>query len=174
MLRGMRNVGSEWMTEESGDSSPLMAALAFYIRERDKAAAQARKQLGVNELDAKALAYVGAHPGARPSELAGHLGVTSAGVTTMVERLVRRGIVRREFDEMDRRVNHIHLVVDLEKEPWSQLARFDTVCRQIIGQLDAQVEADLASFLAHTTASARDEARRVDPETASGSASSVA
>ena len=114
------------MTEKSGDSSPLMAALAFYVRERDTAAAQARKQLGVNELDAKALAYVGAHPGVRPSELAGHLGVTSAGITTMVERLVRRGILRREFDAADRRVNHIHLVVDLEKEPWSQLARFDT------------------------------------------------
>ncbi|MCC4248419.1 MarR family winged helix-turn-helix transcriptional regulator [Microbacterium testaceum] len=151
------------MTEGSGDSSPLMAALALYIRERDKAAAQARKQLGVNELDAKALAYVGTHPGIRPSALAGHLGVTSAGVTTMVERLVRRGILRREFDADDRRVNHIHLVVDLEKEPWSQLARFDRTCERIIGGLDPQVEADLAAFLTHTTEAARDEARQVDP-----------
>lgn len=169
MLRGMNNVGSGSMTEVAGDSSPLMAALAFYIRERDKAAAQARKQLGVNELDAKALAYVGAHPGIRPSELAGHLGVTSAGVTTMVERLVRRGILRREFDANDRRVNHIHLVVDLEKEPWSQLARFDRMCERIIGRLEPQVEADLAAFLTHTTEAARDEARRVDAAAASES-----
>ncbi|MBT9606809.1 MAG: MarR family transcriptional regulator [Microbacterium sp.] len=170
----MSYVGSGSMTEKSGDSSPLMAALAFYVRERDTAAAQARKQLGVNELDAKALAYVGAHPGVRPSELAGHLGVTSAGITTMVERLVRRGILRREFDAADRRVNHIHLVVDLEKEPWSQLARFDTACRQIIGHLDPQVEANLADFLTHTTAAARDQARRIDPRAADGAESSVA
>lgn len=162
------------MTQESSDSSPLMAALAFYVRERDRAAAQARKQLGVNELDAKALAYVGAHPGVRPSELAGHLGVTSAGVTTMVERLVRRGILKREFDSADRRVNHIHVLVDLEKEPWSQLARFDTECRRIIGHLDPRVETDLANFLTHTTAAARDEAQRVDVDSAGGPAASVA
>lgn len=92
----------------------------------------------------------------------------------MVERLVRRGILRREFDEADRRVNHIHLVVDLEKEPWSQLARFDTTCRQIIGHLDPQVEADLAAFLTHTTAAARDDARRIDADRAGASESSVA
>jgi len=150
------------MTAETNEASPLMAALTLYSRERETAAAHARKQLGVNELDAKALAYVGAHPGVRPSELAGHLGVTSAGITTMVERLVRRGILRREADVSDRRVNHIHLAVDLEKEPWSQLAHFDRTCRQIIAKLDPKIEADLADFLTHTTLAAREQAARVD------------
>lgn len=161
MLRDIRDVGNIMTTTEQGDSSPLMAALALYSRERDWAAVQARKQLGINELDARALAYVGSHPGVRPSELAGHLGVTSAGVTTMVERLVRRGILNRQPDEVDRRVNHIHVAVDLEKEPWSQLAQFDTTCRRIIGSLDPTVEADLATFLTRTIAAAKEQAQLV-------------
>ncbi|MFK5057983.1 MarR family transcriptional regulator, partial [Klebsiella pneumoniae] len=52
------------------------------------------------------------------------LGVTSAGVTTLVDRLVERGLLRRELDTEDRRVNHIHLEVDLSAMPWAQLDRF--------------------------------------------------
>lgn len=156
------------MNAESGEPSPLMAALALYCWERDEAAARARKQLGVNELDAKALAYVRLNPGVRPSELAGHLGVTSAGITTMVERLVRRGILRREADEDDRRVNHIHLAVDLEKEPWSQLAHFQDTFRGIIQQLDAKVEEDFAAFMRHATLAAKEQASRVDRAAVTG------
>ncbi|MFJ4039168.1 MarR family winged helix-turn-helix transcriptional regulator [Microbacterium sp. NPDC090007] len=150
------------MQTEPDSTSPLMTALIEFCRSRDEAAAKARKQLGVNELDAKALAYVGAHPGIRPSALAVHLGVTSAGVTTMVERLVRREILRRELDQNDRRVNHIHLAVDLEKEPWSQLARFDETCRRIITSLDSQIEVDLADFLQQTTKAANEQVERID------------
>ncbi len=150
------------MNEETGETSPLMAALALFCREREDAAARARKQLGVNELDAKALAYVALHPGVRPSELAGHLGVTSAGITTMVERLVRRDILRREADEVDRRVSHIHVAVDLEKEPWSQLAHFQNTFRAIVQQVDPQVEEDFAAFMRHATLAAKEQAARVD------------
>lgn len=162
MLYDISNVGNGSMTGEAGNRAPLLAALTFYCQERDAAAARARKQLGVNELDANAMSYVAKNPGARPSEMAGYLGVTSAGVTTMVERLVRRGILRREADETDRRVNHIHLAVDLEKEPWSQLALFDATCQQIIAGLDPQVADDFADFLKHTALAAREESARVD------------
>lgn len=150
------------MTVETGDTSPLSAALTFYSQERDAAAARARNQLGVNELEANAMSYLAKNPGARPSELASYLRVTSAGITTMVERLVRREILRREADQVDRRVNHIHLAVDIEKEPWSQLALFDATCRQLIAHLDPKVEADFADFLRHATLAAREEAARVD------------
>ncbi|MFZ8757404.1 MarR family winged helix-turn-helix transcriptional regulator [Microbacterium sp. HMH0099] len=148
------------MTAETSETSPLMAALMLFCRERAIAAAQARKELEVNELDAKAILYIATHAGARPSELAGHLRVTSAGVTTMVERLVRRGILRREADEADRRVSHIHLAVPLDEEPWSQLTRFHDAFRAVVSQLDPEVERELAAFLTHATLTARDEIDR--------------
>ncbi len=60
---------------------------------------------------------------------------------------MQRGIFRREFDQDDRRVNHIYLVVDLTAEPWSQLTRFDDVCRDSVAKLDPRTEAAFASFL---------------------------
>lgn len=94
--------------------------------------------------------------------------MTSAGITTMVERLVRRGILRREADEADRRVNHIHLAVDLEKEPWSQLAHFQNTFRGIVQQLDPKVEENLAAFMRHATLAAKEQAAKVDRSAVTG------
>ncbi len=100
-------------------------ALKRFVDARHAALISARKTLGVNELDVRALLYIAVHPGVRPSDLRDHLGVTSAGVTTLIDRLSGRRIVRRDIDEEDRRVNRITLSVDLETEPWSVLTRFD-------------------------------------------------
>lgn len=102
----------------------LSTALDAYIEARRTAEAAARAELRVSETEVRALLRIREHPGIRPSELRDHLGVTSAGVTTLVDRLVERGILRRELDTEDRRVNHIHLEVDFDAEPWSQLALF--------------------------------------------------
>lgn len=124
------------MVEESGrpgrdeevvtvaHTSALVSALDEYVAARDAAVAKARSELSVSELEASALTCIGEQPGIRPSVLRGHLGVTAAGVTTMVDRLIGRGLVRRELDADDRRVNHIYLEVDLDEEPWVALQRF--------------------------------------------------
>jgi len=104
--------------------SALTLALADFVEVQAESLAAARKSLGVSELESRALFQIAAEPGIRPSQLREHLGVTSAGVTTLVDRLVQRGLLRRELDDQDRRVNHIFLEVDLEEEPWSALARF--------------------------------------------------
>lgn len=146
-----------------GETSRLVAALASYLQCRTISLAAARKQLGINEMDARAVLFVSDNPGARPSELKDHLRVTAAGVTTLVERLVQRGVFRREFDQNDRRVNHIHLTVDLTAEPWSLLTKFDDECRAAASQLDPQVESQLAEFLETTLANRRRGALNSSP-----------
>jgi DNA-binding MarR family transcriptional regulator len=96
-----------------------------YIDARQASIIQARRDLGVNELDARALLYIYSNAGTRPTALREYLGITSAGVTTLVDRLVQRRAVRRDVDEQDRRVNRLSLTVDLDVEPWSALTRFD-------------------------------------------------
>jgi predicted transcriptional regulator len=105
-------------------TSSLMAALDDYVAARDEAVATARRNLSVSELEAAAMSFIADQPGIRPSDLRGRLGVTAAGVTTLVDRLIGRGLLRRELDADDRRVNHIHLEVDLDTEPWAALRRF--------------------------------------------------
>jgi len=105
-------------------SSALTMALDEYVGVRDEMTAKARADLGVSELEAAALCCICDEPGIRPSHLRSRLGVTPAGVTTLVDRLIGRGLLRRELDAEDRRVNHIYLEIDLSAEPWSGLRRF--------------------------------------------------
>lgn len=134
--------------------SALGRALLAYGESRRIAAADARRALGLNELDARALLFVADNPGARPSHVRDHLGITSAGVTTLIDRLVQRGAVRRDLDDDDRRVNHITATVDLEKPPWSALRAFDAAVEAAIGHLDpaeAQRAADLLTRIVRVT-----------------------
>lgn len=103
----------------------LAVALRRYVEVRAAALIRARHTLRINELDARALLYIAGHPGTRPGMLRDYLGITSAGVTTLVDRLVDRGAVRREVDPDDRRINRLTATVDLSDEPWSVLTRFD-------------------------------------------------
>ncbi|MCT2085691.1 MarR family transcriptional regulator [Microbacterium enclense] len=121
----------------------LSTALDAFIEARRSAEAATRVELRLGETEVRALLRIREHPGIRPSELRDHLGVTSAGVTTLVDRLVERGLLRRELDTEDRRVNHIHLEVDLDALPWSQLDRF---ARDLDDAVDAEPAATTDAF----------------------------
>ncbi|WP_295779965.1 MarR family transcriptional regulator [uncultured Microbacterium sp.] len=131
--------------------SVLLSALDGYVELREVSLAQARRDLGVSELEAAALACIDEEPGIRPSDLRTHLGVTAAGVTTLVDRLIGRGLLRRELDAEDRRVNHIHLEVDLDAEPWIALRRFPRDVDAAIRDEPADVVAAAAALLGRVT-----------------------
>lgn len=138
--------------------SALMAALDDYVAARDDAIVKARRDLGVSDLEAAALARIGEDPGIRPSVLRGHLGVTAAGVTTLVDRLIGRGLLRRELDEQDRRVNHIYLEIDLDAEPWVALRRFPREVASAVASEPADVARAAAEMLARITERVRTRA----------------
>lgn len=111
-------------------------ALLAYVQARAEALAVARRELSLGEGDAKALLYIAGNPGIRPTQLREHLGITSAGVTALIDRLVDRGVVRRDIDEDDRRVNRITVTVDLAEDPWAMLTRFDDDFDRAVGAID--------------------------------------
>lgn len=128
------------MTEMISPSSPTTPSLALalrrYVDARNAALIAARLVLGVNELDARALLHIAANPGARPGDLRDYLGITSAGVTTLIDRLVQRGAVRRDVDADDRRVSRLTVIADMKGEPWGVLSRFDDAFSEAIGGSD--------------------------------------
>ncbi len=142
------------MSPTSTQRTPLRLALQRYVDAKRAALLAARREIGVNELDARALLFVADHPGARPTQLREYLGITSAGVTTLVDRLVQRGAVRREVDEHDRRVNRITLSIDLGEAPWSALTRFDDDFDRALSGYDARDIAHFAETLDTLTAAA--------------------
>ena len=143
------------MTISASASSPaLLGALRRYVEARNAALTSARIALKVNELDARALLYIARNKGTRPGNLRDYLGITSAGVTTLIDRLVEREAVRRDVDADDRRVNRISVTVDLDAEPWSALTQFDAAFAEALEESGFDDSGELARALDAFTATA--------------------
>lgn len=113
------------MASTPRELSPLGSALRGYLDARSTALLAARKELGINELDARAFIHILENPGVRPVEVKNVFGLTSAGVTVLVDRLVERDVVRREPDPGDRRSVRLVATIDLGDSPWAALTSFD-------------------------------------------------
>lgn len=144
----------ERMTTTERCEVSLEAALRAYVEARNTALVEARKSLGLGELDAKALLFLAAHPDTRPSELRGYLGITSAGVTTLTDRLIAKGAVTRVIDANDRRSSFITVVIDLDAEPWSVLTRFDRELSASLAETDPEATAAFSRILTAAVVSA--------------------
>ncbi|MFE5411015.1 MarR family winged helix-turn-helix transcriptional regulator [Microbacterium sp. NPDC056569] len=130
----------------------LGQALRQYLDARNAALVTARASLGITDTDARALLFVVGNPGTRPTALREYLGITSAGVTTLIDRLVGRSLVRRDVDPADRRVNRITATIDIAEDPWSALNRFDDDFDVAIGAADQTRVGDSAALLEALTA----------------------
>ena len=137
----------------ASSSATLGRALRVYLDARNAAMIAARRSLNINEMDAKALMFIVDNPGTRPTTLRDYLGITSAGITTLIDRLVERGAVRREIDMVDRRVNRITATIDTAVEPWSALSRFDVEFDTAAEGIDPTRTDELAAILNDLTAS---------------------
>ena len=103
---------------QTGQEPPkLRTALGRYVQARSTALAEARRELSIGEGDAKALLFISDNPGCRAADIAAYLGITAAGVTALVDRLVERRTVKREYDDADRRVIHISCICLLYTSP---------------------------------------------------------
>ncbi|MEV4687461.1 MarR family winged helix-turn-helix transcriptional regulator [Microbacterium sp. LWH3-1.2] len=130
----------------------LGQALRQYLDARNAALVTARASLGITDIDARALLFVVGNPGTRPTALREYLGITSAGVTTLIDRLVNRSLVRRDVDPSDRRVNRITATIDIAVDPWSVLNRFDDDFDVAVGAADQTKVSDSAALLEALTA----------------------
>jgi hypothetical protein len=126
---------------------------------RANALLEARRVLKIGDGDARALLFIADNPGTRPTQLSEYLGITSAGVTALIDRLIDRGAVRRDVDSDDRRVNRITAIVDLEARPWSSLKQFDAHFDQSVAAGDPHDAHQLAAALELYTDSAIERVR---------------
>ena len=132
----------------------LGQALRQYLDARNAAMITARASLGISDTDARALLFIVGNPGTRPTALREYLGITSAGVTTLIDRLVDRDLVRRDIDPSDRRVNRITATIDIAEDPWSILNRFDDDFDVAVDAADQALVGDSVALLRSLTAAA--------------------
>ncbi|WP_271985509.1 MarR family winged helix-turn-helix transcriptional regulator [Pseudoclavibacter terrae] len=143
----MTNVPSADGPPRASALSPALIALA---EARQAAQHEARRSLGIGEMDARALAFLAQNPGSRPSALRAHLGLTSAGVSTLCDRLIERGTIHRDTDPSDRRASLLTVTVDLSSSPWNRLNAFDrSLEAALAAEADPATLQRIAELLTH-------------------------
>src|SRR5215469_9311966 len=88
---------------ESALPRQVAASLRALSTEIDRLDQVAADRYGLNRTDMRALDIVGQAGPLAPTALARLLGITTGGVTTVLDRLERAGYVRRQPDPSDRR-----------------------------------------------------------------------
>jgi DNA-binding MarR family transcriptional regulator len=95
------------MTAENRAAVPGVPGVLLSLRalsaEMDRLDQVAAERYGLNRTDMRGLEIVSRQGSLAPTELARLLGLTTGGVTTVIDRLERAGYVRRRPDRSDRR-----------------------------------------------------------------------
>ncbi|MFO1218677.1 MAG: MarR family transcriptional regulator [Burkholderiaceae bacterium] len=110
------------------------------------------KPLNVTRSQWWVLAYLSREDGMTQSQLAEELDLGKVAVGGLIDRLEKSGLVRREADATDRRVNRIFL------EPKSK--QLVTRMRKVSHRMNAQILSGLADKQLETAASTLDAMKR--------------
>ncbi|MGH9212146.1 MAG: MarR family transcriptional regulator [Acidimicrobiales bacterium] len=118
-------------------------------------------QLGLNATDAKALSVLQRRGPLAAGQIAVATGLTTAAVTTLIDRLERRGFVRRTRDVADRR----RVIVEPTPEGIDRFAPFFASPQRSLGRLYAPYTDDelevILDFLTRSTERLRSETARL-------------
>lgn len=110
-----------------------------------------RASMGMGETDLLALRYLleaeRAGRDVGPKELAVRLGVTSASMTSLVDRLVRSGYVRREPHPTDRRALILRPTPDSDQDVRNTLGDMHARMMEAAGTLGGEESAIVVEFL---------------------------
>src|SRR4051812_20299338 len=96
----------------STSPAEVLAALHRFGLERDRFRAALVRELGTPLADLDALEHLEIAGGLTQRELGERLLLTSGGVTVLVDRLERAGLVRRGRHPSDRRMTVVEIVPD--------------------------------------------------------------
>ena len=135
--------GTGSATDVSAPDSLRDATTSLYdlTLQVDRHRAGLAHELGLGTTDVAALWEVARRPGLRPGDLARALGLGVAGTSSVVDKLVRSGFVRREPDPTDRRSLNLALT------PAGRHAR-GWIEEELDGVVAAALGADLSPALA--------------------------
>jgi DNA-binding MarR family transcriptional regulator len=104
----------------------VLAALRALSTEIDLLDHVAADRYGLNPTDMRSLDVVGQLGPLSPTELARRVGLTTGGITTVIDRLERAGYVRRVADPRDRRrllIEQTAKTAERDREVFGELAR---------------------------------------------------
>ena len=134
-----------------------MAGLAAVIIAGHDYRLAAAEHFGLDLVETHVIGYLHANGPMHQGRLAQHLGVTSGGVTGVVDRLERKGTVRRVADPHDRR----HRLLELTDRARQIVTESDASLARSFDALEPDVVATLLDALPRLAAGMDAEAGRM-------------
>ncbi|MCW2921447.1 MAG: MarR family transcriptional regulator [Thermoleophilia bacterium] len=120
--------------------SDIVDALRRLLDAYDRLGVSRRQSLGLNPNEESALLLIGRGVTA-PSEISRLIGMTTAGITNMFDRLEAEGLVRREPHETDRR----RVLLTLTKRGFRSQLELESVHVEVASAVVAAGKGTLAS-----------------------------
>ncbi len=141
-----------WYDEAPGHrdrARRVLEALRTYRAAETAMRRRTRDSMSMGENELLALRYLLRQPdhSARPSELVKYLGVTSASVTTMLDRLEKTGRVQRVANPNDRRSIFVKATPHANEEVRETLGRMHELMYGVAVEMSPEAQEHVVAFL---------------------------
>ena len=144
-------------TERAADAASVVGAIQGLLREAASLAAQLAEQTGLQPSDVRALRALDllADGPLTAGELSASLGLSSAAVSGLLDRLEAAGLARRAPHPSDRRRVHVELTEEARRFGEASLGPMRARITAAIGEASDRELAAAARFLARVVPSDR-------------------
>jgi DNA-binding MarR family transcriptional regulator len=119
------------------------------------------RHLEMTTSEVRTLSLVARRSAVTPTELGARLGVTSGGMTGIVDRLERAGHLRRREDATDRRKVRVEVTEEAGAVARSALGGLNRTLRQLLATRSPEELQTIADFLTELEAAIADHAREL-------------
>jgi DNA-binding MarR family transcriptional regulator len=167
--RARPQVSTGWAAGQSEERTKLLVELIAANRAYQSAVEKMDeafcRRLGVNRTDGRCLDIVDQRPGITAGELADAVGLSPGAVTTVLDRLERRGLVERRRDPNDRRRVVVELTDEANGAAWEAYGPLGEMGAPLIAELSDEDLATVIRFLHGGTEINEERAQQLLEET---------
>lgn len=127
----------------------VLEALRLYRAAERAMRRRTRDEMSMGENELLALRFLFRRPehAARPGELASYLGISTAAVTVLVDRLERSGHVRRTADHADPALTLVRTTEHADEDVRHTLGQMHELMYGVASRMDAEAQQHVSAFL---------------------------
>jgi DNA-binding MarR family transcriptional regulator len=141
-------ISTEWAEGQTEERAALVKELIQVNRTYQVAVEKLDEAfcrlIGVNRTDGRCLDVIDQRPGLTAGELASAVGLSPGAVTTALDRLEQRGLVRRTRDSEDRRRVTVEMTDEAKRKAWEAYGPLGEMGAPII---EAMSDTDLETLI---------------------------
>ena len=155
------------MSDQVSTETQIIDALRQYQEADSAMHARARAASSMSDNEIRIIQYLltaaRSDDTVTPTALSKHLGVTSASMTALLDRLERAGAIERVRHPSDRRSLVITATPLAERTVGAPVVAFQQATRKIASELSADEHAAVVGFLSRLTKAVNQASRTVTP-----------